>query len=1027
MKRTALCFLFSLTGFLSPAQVTTATFHGIVTDSSGARLAGATVTFIHEGTAAVTKKPIDAAGEFTFDFLRVGSYTIRIEAPGFKTYAATETELTAGQTVRRTFEMSVGAVGETVTVESRAPLVNAVNAEQRESMTSTQVAGLPLARRNYTNLLSLGTGVTVSNSGGGPGHGNRDGGVRLNGLGRSGTTFTVDGTDANGNSEGRAGALFTNFNYIDMISIEAIQEVQVVKGIIPAEYSSALAGNVNLITKSGANSFHGSLFENFQSRVLNARNQFLSSKAPLTYNQFGASAGGPIVRDRIFFFTTYEGYREVSSPPVSGNSPTPRLRDEMLRANPAFKTALDTIPLPNQPYAATADVAFYQDARTARAHDNHIVTKGDFRLSNYSNLALTWTHGRPYRVEPMYYIGNDTEFHGFQERGTASFVTGRAKWTAETRFGYNLQDLETFDGFLAQKAAGAEKSQFGRRIPAISSSLGFTTASSQIWSQYGPSWTMDQKFSRNVGKHSLKFGGNFVHRTGGRVKVANPTISYVGRADLLADTPSTINVTFGPNFYNGNSHDIGVFAQDDWRITPKLVINIGLRYDFFSHVVARPMNSNAPAEFNNLDGLLDNQFHFGPWRDPNNPYESDKWVNMGPRLGFSYNPDGKSRTVIRGGFGLLFSPQMQGLVKQSVATRTVPFRTILSKQEAASANFRYPTYNDDARAVVEAETIRTGRINVFAAFDPRFQNPYSMNLYFGVQRELSSTLVLETAFVGNRGVKFPLHRVFNAVDRVTGLRPNPNLNDGYYVDNSQNTVYASWQSSLRKRYSRNLVGAVHYTWGKALSTGGGDIGAYYQGDQDVRTQDFFNPRADRGPSSGDIAHYFTTDAVYDLPQLRLMSNPLVRHALGGWQATGIFRANTGEPITVSQSSALQGSRPDYIGSNAINSNYRDTLVYLNRAAFALVPVGASSAATLRPGNVGNGAIRGPGQVRVDFSMSKSFDLKEKTKLQFRFDSFNVANHTNFSGMATNINAANFGRFTSTRGARIMQLNARLTF
>lgn len=1027
MKRTALCFLFLLTEFLSRAQVTTATFHGIVADSSGARLVGATVTFIHEGTAAVTKKPVDAAGEFTFDFLRVGSYTIRIEMPGFKTYAATETELTAGQTVRRTFEMAVGAVGDTITVESRAPLVNAVNAEQRESMTSTQVAGLPLARRNFTNLLSLGTGVTVSNSGGGPGHGNRDGGVRLNGLGRSGTTFTVDGTDANGNSEGRSGALFTNFNYIDMISIEAIQEVQVVKGIIPAEYSSALAGNVNLITKSGSNALHGSLFENFQSRTLNARNQFLSSKAPLTYNQFGASVGGPVVRDRIFFFTTYEGYREVSSPPVSGNSPTPRLRDEMLRANPAFKTALDTIPLPNQPYAATADVGFFQDARTARAHDNHIVTKGDFRLSNYSNLALTWTHGRPYRVEPMYYIGNDTEFHGFQERGTASFVTGRAKWTAETRFGYNLQDLETFDGFLAQKAAGTEKSQFGRRIPAISSSLGFSTASSQIWSQYGPSWTIDQKYSRNVGKHSLKFGGNFVHRTGGRVKVANPTISYIGRADLLADIPSTINVTFGPNFYNGNSHDIGVFAQDDWRITPKLVINIGLRYDFFSHVVARPMNSLAPAEFNNLDGLLDNRFHFGPWRDPNNPYESDKGVNMGPRLSFSYNPDGKSKTVIRGGFGLLFSPHMQGLVRQSVATRTVPFRTILSKQEAASANFRYPTYNDDARAVVEAETIRTGRISVFAAFDPRLQNPYSMNLYFGVQHEFSSTLVLETAFVGNRGVKFPLHRVFNAVDRATGLRPNPNLNDGYYVDNSQNTVYASWQSSLRKRYSRHLVGAAHYTWGKALSTGGGDIGAYYQGDQDVRTQDFFNPRADRGPSSGDIAHYFTTDAVYDLPQLRSISNAFVRQTLGGWQVTGIFRANTGEPITVSQGSALQGSRPDYVGGNAINSNYRETLVYLNRAAFAPVPIVAASAATLRPGSAGNGFIRGPGQVRIDFSMSKSFEIRDKAKLQLRFDSFNLANHTNFSGIATNINAANFGRFTSSRGARIIQLNARLSF
>jgi hypothetical protein len=153
----------------------------------------------------------------------------------------------------------------------------------------------------------------------------------------------------------------------------------------------------------------------------------------------------------------------------------------MIRANAAFKTALDTIPLPNQPYAATADVGFYQDSRTARAHDNHIVTKGDFRLSNYSNLALTWTHGRPNRVEPMYYIGNDTAFRGFQERGTASFVTGRASWTAESRFGYNLQDLETFDGFLAQKGPGVENSQFGRRIPAISTrSLSENSASPQV-------------------------------------------------------------------------------------------------------------------------------------------------------------------------------------------------------------------------------------------------------------------------------------------------------------------------------------------------------------------------------------------------------------------------------------------------------------------------------------------------------------------------------------------------------------------
>ena len=169
----------------------------------------------------------------------------------------------------------------------------------------------------------MGTGITVASAGSQPGHGDRDGGVRLNGLGQFGTTFTLDGTDANANNEGRSGNMFTNMNYIDIISIEAVQEVQVVKGIIPAEYGQGLAGNVNLITKSGSNEFHGSAFENFQSQRLNARNQFLTNKPPLTFNQFGGSLGGPIRRNKIFFFGTYEGYRESFFRLLSANVPTP--------------------------------------------------------------------------------------------------------------------------------------------------------------------------------------------------------------------------------------------------------------------------------------------------------------------------------------------------------------------------------------------------------------------------------------------------------------------------------------------------------------------------------------------------------------------------------------------------------------------------------------------------------------------------------------------------------------------------------
>jgi hypothetical protein len=306
------------------------------------------------------------------------------------------------------------------------------------------------------------------------------------------------------------------------------------------------------------------------------------------------------------------------------------------------------------------------------------------------------------------------------------------------------------------------------------------------------------------------------------------------------------------------------------------------------------------------------------------------------------------------------------------------------------------------------------------------QNPYSMNIHFGVQRRLSSSWMLESAFVATRGVKFPMERVFNPVDRLTGLRPNPNLGEGYYEDNTQNTVYTSWQTSLRKRYSKNLTGSFHYTWGKNLSTAGGDIGGYYQGDTDLRTQDFFNPRADRGPSAGDVTHYFAYDLVYDLPSLA-GRHALMRQSLGGWQVSTIFIALTGQPLLITQTSSLQVTRPDYIGGNAILSDSRKTLQYLNKTAFALVPVSPASGATIRPGNAGNGAVRGPGLWNLDLSLGKNFPLTERMKLQFRADSFDFFNHTNFTGLSTSLNSPTFGRFTSTRGARVVQLNARLSF
>ena len=259
-------------------------------------------------------------------------------------------------------------------------------------------------------------------------------------------------------------------------------------------------------------------------------------------------------------------------------------------------------------------------------------------------------------------------------------------------------------------------------------------------------------------------------------------------------------------------------------------------------------------------------------------------------------------------------------------------------------------------------------------------------------------------------------------------RANPIIGEGYYIDHTQNTSFYSWQTSVRKRFSHSFSGSFHYTWGKALTAGGGgDIGSYYQGDNPIRVQDFFNPRADRGPSTGDVTHYAAAEWIYELPGLRDMQQAWLRQALGGWQLTGVFTGQSGDALYISQSSPLEGSRADYIGGNPVLSDYSKTLRYLNRDAFGRVPVSTVSGLPVRPGNVGVGAVRGPGLWNIDLGIGKEFPIVERVRLRVRADMFNALNHTNLSGLVTEVTNASFGVLRSTRGSRVIQLNARLNW
>src|SRR5690242_5612751 len=370
--------MISRTGFLFAAlfvtsafaQVTTASFYGTVTDSSGAVVPNARVTLIHEGTAATASRLTSVTGEFGFDFLHVGPYTLRIEAEGFKRFESKNIALNAGQSVRETFSLEVGALTDTVSVEGVAPLVSTASSEQSQTFETQQVTELPLSRRNVSGVLRLSPGIDIG-TGRSP---------RINGLGASGTGISVDGTDANSNPEQRSIAQYGSRNYIDVMSIDAVQEVQLVRSILPAEYGGVVGGQVNLISKSGTNSFHGSLFENYQSHVLNARNPFVAArdasgrsipKPRSVFNQFGGSAGGRIIRDKLFVFGAYEGYRESASRRVTATVPSASYRSDILKAFPipAMRALLDTLPAPNVPI--NADIGGFDGIRNAISRDNH--------------------------------------------------------------------------------------------------------------------------------------------------------------------------------------------------------------------------------------------------------------------------------------------------------------------------------------------------------------------------------------------------------------------------------------------------------------------------------------------------------------------------------------------------------------------------------------------------------------------------------------------------------------------------------
>ena len=1016
-----------LSSEITRAQVTTATLYGVVQDSSGAILPGVNVVVTHQGTNLTRETVSDARGEFALPALPAGPYAIKIELTGFKTYESRGLTLSAGQTIRQTYSLEVGTLAETVTVAEAAPLVETSSTAQVQSI--SDVTEIPVSRRNLQNVVMLAPGVASNDGAQGGGRA-----FRVNGVGDGGSSVTVDGSNAQAGMENRGMGNHGAQNQIEIMSMEAVAEVQVVRGVLNAEYGGSIGGQVNMITRSGTNQFHGSFSENFQHDAFSSRDPFLpptTEKPEIRFNQFGGSIGGPIMQNRLLFFATYEGYRENSGVTRQANVPTQVTRDRIMAAlpYPETKLVLDLLPLPNVPINAVSGQ--YVDAKRLIRRDNTYLAKVDYE-TGHGRLSVTASRIKPYARDPSALIGNDNEFYNASKRVSTQYVLTAGDWVSESRFGWNNSTFDRYPEFWVKESptrgpqedlASAEK-----RIGSFAVSGVFSTPNTELVTMDYNSFNFDQKVTRVMGAHAVKLGFRWSRELGSKTNPQANGFTYNNLDDLLANRASAFLLAMGNPPHSAWLDQYGFFIQDDWRVNRRLVLNVGMRYDIYP-AFGYKATTDQGAEINNLTDPTDlSKMDFGAPRDPHDVVEPDL-LNVAPRFGFAWTIDSSGATILRGGVGIFTTSHLMAQFQNGVAPPFSPVRQGWNATEITSRGVVWPMYPEDTNAIAIAD--QGGRKTQYYMFQNDIKSPETVQATVDLQRQIGSRMMLSGGYVHTTGRHFPIIRNFaNAFDRETGARPNPAVTPGgWYLTSDGMMDYNAFETTFRVNTYHGLTTNMHYTLSKGSGQQGGNLVGNFNsslGDAYFQTQDFFDPDIDIAPLTDGARHRVIGSAIYDLPWLADQKGVLGA-VLGGWQVSGVISIRSGEPLRLSQASGIGNSRPDYNGGNQVFDDWRDTLQYLDRSAYTLVPTYARTTATVRPGTQNPSQLEAPGRRRVDLTIAKSFTLRGHTQLQVRAESFNAFNWRQYNDPVTNITAANFGRITSVSATRTGQVGFRLTF
>jgi len=1093
MKKPRLLFMLLLMSFCTwplavSAQQETATITGSVKDQSGAIVPKATVTVTNTQTNISVKTEADDTGFYTIPSLRPGEYSVTAESAGFQKINRTGVTLQVAQVARIDLTLKAGQLTETVEVVAATPLLDTQTSSRGLVIDEKKIVELPLNGRDYNQLALLSPGVL-------PGTPrlasvNFKGVLNVNGNRTFNNVFLLDGVDNISYSNSFRGE---NVQLVQP-SIEALQEFKIQTNAYSAEYGRSSGAVVNATIKSGTNIVRGSVYEFLRNDALDANNFFSNAlnapKPKRERNQFGAAAGGPLVRNKTFWFGDYEGLRDLEGIPRVRQVPTAAEKaglfssavvDPFATGRPEFaRNAQGQWVIPKERWdpVGAAIVALIPDPNVAGTtiYASTPVTdtrqdQFDVRLDHQysSNLTLfgrfSFVDTLTFRPAPLPGLGEGSfnDAFGSNDNRSQGLALGLT-WTAsptlvgEFRFGYARGDYYTYPPNFGRDGAAEIGLKNVPNDPAIVGgvpkvniqsfdAVGRHTSTPQF--QTPRSWNPRATFSLTRGAHFIKFGGEFLH-VQTRINDLNATIGrmnfenrFTNRAmgDLLLGLPSQLALTSYTVMDQGQDMKF-FFVQDDYRLSPKLTANVGLRYEY----------ANPPVE-------KDNQFsNFDPtsgtmiFAKDGSTYERalihpDR-NNVAPRIGFAYTP--WSKAVVRAGYGIFYNHTVrQGregllgfnppyLVDNLLQTGVTGAAAIASAAPFQLVN-GYPSGLLDPNALTPTVARR--------AQDPNQRTPYIQQYNFGIQYELMSDVVLDVAYVGNKGTKLNGFRNLNQRAVITnpdgsqsaGARPYPALGDIQWMENRVSSTYNSLQARLEKRFSHGLSGMVSYTLGQALtgavdhiSTSGG--GAGFDTGVFREPQDAYNLAAERGPSEFDVRHRLVVNYIWEMPfgRDRRYGKDWSRGldlVLGGWQLTGIHVVQTGLALTatlggsaVTNLGGERRARPNLIGNPELPEDQRTVARWFNTDAFATF-----SPAPQAFGNAGIGIMRGPGMANFDFTLAKNFKAGDRRSFQFRTEFFNAFNHANFGPPNIMRDSSGFGQILTAANARIIQFGLKFYF